>query len=449
MRIQRRSRWSVSAAAGAVALLALVAEPARAIPSFARQTKLPCSACHTQFPELNEFGRIFKLNGYTLRAIESIEDSADGRQALSLNLMPIVSIMAQVSATQVSRAQPGSQNGSVLLPDQLSIFLAGGITPKIGTFVQVTYDPESGLLALDNTSIRFATSGSLLSQPAVFGLSINNNPTVQDLWNDTPAWGFPFASSSAAPAPAAGSMIDGGLAQAVAGISGYTYLNSALYAEVGAYRSSPLGAARPLAATDSGVISGVAPYWRLAYTHSFGDNYVELGTYGMWATRQPAGFVPGGSTDQITDVAVDAQLQRPLGSGGLTIAGTWIHEARSLSASVAANAAAVKSQSLNSFRIRATYHGGQRWALHVAPFVISGTSDSALYAPGAVSGSANGSPNSSGVLGEVDYNLWENVRLSAQYTAYFKFNGGTTNYDGSGRNASDNNTLYLNLWLMF
>ncbi len=37
---------------------------------------------------------------------------------------------------------------------------------------------------------------------------------------------------------------------------------------------------------------------------------------------------------------------------------------------------------------------------------------------------------------------WQNVRLSAQYTAYTKFNGGTTNYDGFGRNASWNNTLY-------
>ncbi len=446
-----RTRHASSlAAAGLWTALLLVAAagPARAIPSFARQTKLPCSACHTQFPELNEFGRIFKLNGYTLRAIESIEDSADGRQALSLNLMPIVSIMAQASATQVSRTVPGSQNGSILLPDQLSVFLAGGITPKLGSFIQVTYDPQSGLLALDNTSIRFATTGSLLKQPATFGLSLNNNPTVQDLWNSTPAWGFPFASSSAAPAPAAGSMIDGGLAQDVVGLSAYTYVNSAVYAELGGYRSSPLGAARPLAATDSGVISGVAPYWRLALTRQVFGGYLELGTYGMWARRQPAGFVPSGPTDRITDLAVDAQLQT---GGGLTFAGTWIHESRALGASVADGAASVASQSLNSFRVRATYHGGQAYAVHLQPFVISGTSDATLYAPDAVSGSANGSPNSSGIIGELDYNAWENVRLSVQYTAYFKFNGGTSDYGaaGSGRSASDNNTLYFNVWLMF
>src|SRR5262249_46152799 len=48
-----------------IALLvgALVNAPfALAVPSYARQTDLPCSACHVRFPELNSFGRQFKLN---------------------------------------------------------------------------------------------------------------------------------------------------------------------------------------------------------------------------------------------------------------------------------------------------------------------------------------------------------------------------------------------------
>src|SRR5258708_1597705 len=36
-------------------------------PSFARQTGLACSACHTHYPELTAMGRQFKLNGYVLR----------------------------------------------------------------------------------------------------------------------------------------------------------------------------------------------------------------------------------------------------------------------------------------------------------------------------------------------------------------------------------------------
>src|SRR5450759_989309 len=39
--------------------------PADALPSFARQTGQPCGTCHTDFPGLTPYGRLFKLGGYT------------------------------------------------------------------------------------------------------------------------------------------------------------------------------------------------------------------------------------------------------------------------------------------------------------------------------------------------------------------------------------------------
>src|SRR5213082_1034524 len=36
------------------------------IPAFARKYGLPCSACHTAWPELNNFGQVFRDNGYQL-----------------------------------------------------------------------------------------------------------------------------------------------------------------------------------------------------------------------------------------------------------------------------------------------------------------------------------------------------------------------------------------------
>ena len=431
-------------------LLAVGAGPAQAIPSFARQTKLPCSACHTQFPELNAFGRVFKLNGYTLRMIETIESSdTTGHQDLAISLMPLPSVMMQASETYTARPQPGTTNGTVMLPDQLSVFLAGALTPKIGAFIQITYDPQSGTVGMDNTDIRYATPVTFASQPGVFGLTLNNNPTVQDVWNGTPAWGFPYAGSAVAPTPAAATLVDGGLAQQVAGLSAYLFWDDLVYAEFGGYRWAPQGAPALPDASVAGVVEGVAPYWRLALTETFGDNYLEVGTYGMYAKRQPGSFASGNATDTYTDLAVDAELQRPMGDNDLTVAGTWIHESRKLGASVDSGFASVASQTLNTFRVRATYHVDQSYALTVQPFVITGTSDPVLYAPASVGGSASGSPNSSGVLGELDWNPWMNTRLSLQYTAYTKFNGGTSNYDGSGRSASDNNTLYLVAWLMF
>src|SRR3954464_3330411 len=42
------------------------AENAHAIPAFARKYGLPCSACHEAWPKLNNFGQVFKDNGYQL-----------------------------------------------------------------------------------------------------------------------------------------------------------------------------------------------------------------------------------------------------------------------------------------------------------------------------------------------------------------------------------------------
>src|ERR1700719_3681274 len=61
------SSWFAAFAflAGVVLLTLGTTSPARALPSFARQTGQPCGTCHTDFPALTPYGRRFKLLGYT------------------------------------------------------------------------------------------------------------------------------------------------------------------------------------------------------------------------------------------------------------------------------------------------------------------------------------------------------------------------------------------------
>jgi hypothetical protein len=180
------------------------------------------------------------------------------------------------------------------------------------------------------------------------------------------------------------------------------------------------------------VTQGAAPYWRVALTRGWGDNSLMVGTYGMYARLFPGGGQPlSGATDRYTDIAGDLQYVRTMGSDGLTLAGTWIHERRSLDATAPADT----TQTLDVVRARATFRRGQRWGFSVAPFLMKGSADAAFYPD-----SRTGSPNSSGVIGEIDFNPWQNVRLGLQYTAYSKF-------DGS--NASANSTLYLFAWLLY
>ena len=78
-----------------------------------------------------------------------------------------------------------------------------------------------------------------------------------------------------------------------------------------------------------------------------------------------------------------------------------------------------------------------------------GSTDDLLYNTGApATGSASGSPKSSGYIAELDWLPRRDLRMALQYTGYREFNGARSNYDGFGRNAKDNNTLYFVVWWM-
>jgi hypothetical protein len=463
------------AAPAVLAAVALGAAPAAlAVPSFARQTGMACEACHTVFPELTHFGRVFKANGYILSNVKQVQDvSGKKEELLSLAQTVPLSIMAQVSYSQMktgvpdlSATAPGvAQNGTAGFPQQLSLFYAGKIAPNFGAFFQITYANDSGTMGIDNTDLRFADT-TLLSDnsPLTYGLSLNNNPTVQDLWNSTPAWGYPFTASNAVVSPLAGTAIDGAFAQDVAGITGYLYWNESLYAELGAYRSAKqgttnqlTGGAGPLDGTASNVMSGFAPYWRAAYEYNWDRHSLEVGVYGAEFRLFPgsgSGATPplSGPLNRFSDVAEDVQYQFVGDEHQLTVAGTHIHENMTLDAAFAYGDSANPSNSLNTTRLWATYYYRRKIGGTLAYFSTTGSTDTGLYpataSPGVV-GSASGSPDTRGWMAEVNYLPWLNVKISAQYVAYNQLNGGGSNYDGFGRNASDNNAVYLLLWFAY
>jgi len=434
-----------------------------AIPSFARQTKLACNACHTQFPELNAFGREFKLNGYVLRNIEGIElKNSGGKKDLDLPIIPMLSMMFQTSLTQTERSQTGLtgtlgrvQNGTVQFPQQVSLFYGGEFTDHIGGFTQFTYTPDAGTFGIDNTDIRFADHTVWMEKRLVYGVSINNNPTVQDLWNSTPAWRFPYASSAVAPTPTASPLIDGVLAQKVVGATAYAMWDDVVYAEAGAYRSAPQGiGSNPLNGNNaSDVISDVAPYWRFALQKQVENQYFMIGTFGLAASLLPGQGAPGGPqplsgpSNRFTDVGIDANYHLILDDNSVTAHASWIHETQHYSGTfIELGGAGNSSDSLDSFQIATTFHWGSHWSFTAAPFVTVGSKDSVLYAPAPITGSRTGRPDSEGLTLEVDLNPWRNTRLALQYVTYFEFNGARSNYDGFGRDASANNTIYLLAW---
>jgi hypothetical protein len=448
-----RGGYQAIKAFGLVAMMlgvVALANPAQALPSYARQTGQTCAMCHTGLPELTPLGREFKLNGYV---------QGGGQETW----MPPVAAMIQGGFTHTSANQPGANqhfgpNNNFELT-QASLFYGGAIWADqgLGAFIQGTYDGVAREFHWDNTDVRIAKQTELFGQDLTYGASLNNNPSVQDVWNTTPAWRYPFFSPGLAPTPGAGALIDGGFSQQVLGLGGYAWWNHMVYAEISGYRTLSFSTDRALGipATGTSSFDGIAPYWRLAVEPSWGPHSLEVGTFGMYAGVHPGRITTNG-TDSITDVGFDAQYQYNDNPHNVGVQASFIREFDNFHATFALNGSSNTHDILDTFRVKASYFYNHVYGFNVSYFNISGTTDPLLNAglP-----SNNGSPNSDGWIFEANYIPfsnggpswwpWLNVRFGAQFTLYNHFNGGTANFDGAGRSAGNNDTLYLYSTLAF
>ena len=426
---------------------------------------MPCTACHTAFPQLNPFGRAFKLNGYTM----SNEQSS----------LPPLAMMLQGAPgfTHTERRQPradvprGFSRNDNMSINQLSFFYAGrlfgpyadwfagkslaSILNSIGVFAQGTWDRVAKQWAWDNVEVRAAHATTIAGTDVTFGGYINNNPTMQDLWNTTPAWSFPFADSNLAPAPAAAPLIAGGLAQQVIGFGGYSMINHLLYVDVGAYRSLAPHVQKSLGVDPTGEteLDDFAPYWRLALEKNEGIHSLEFGTFGLAARTFPRRNHSAGR-DTITDVGVDSQYQYLGTPHDVTILANWMYEMQRLHASRQLGVAGHSSNTLWTASLTGSYLYDKTYGFDIQYFTIGGKKDVTLYGP------RTGGPASDRWVFELDYlpfnkmggpRIWpaSNVKLSLEYALYTQFNGAHRNFDGSGRNASANNAVYLSAWIDF
>ena len=169
--------------AGVALLLLLVfaVKDARAIPAFNRQTGQNCVACHAggQFPELTPYGRYFKMTGYTI-----------GQRTVPLSVMacwrPTRAWPTPSPTATIRRRLPATETRSSRRPACSS----AAITDNLGAFAQITndrYGAEPGLARVaptaDNIDLRYADHFVDPGRDLIFGVSVNNNPSVSDPWN--------------------------------------------------------------------------------------------------------------------------------------------------------------------------------------------------------------------------------------------------------------------------
>ena len=427
----------------------LATGPAQAVPSMARQTGYECSKCHTVFPELTRFGRQFKLGGYAM-------SSEKWDAAPFLEKIPVSALL------QVSRTQTSNTNTEGAMPDDFErnretiiqaagFYYGGKFTDNSGALIQYNYDGFEKKWGMEMFDVRYARTTEINEKELDWGITLNNSPTLSDIYNSTPMWAFPHTDSGT-DMPAASTLIDMTLASQVGGVGLYGLWDDAFYGEFAVYHTAKHGAFRFMVLGDETetVLAGNAPYWRFAWQRESGPHSFELGTYGMIGKVQVDGEDPSLGSDRFRDVALDGSYQYIKGDHQVSAHLTWIDENQDWKASFPMGLSSSSSTNLKTLRGEVHYFFQRQWGGGLQYFHTSGDANPLRYDTGeAVMGSATGRPDSNGWVSEFDYLPWQNVKLALRYTAYQKFNGASHNYDGFGRNASDNNSLFLLAWVLF
>lgn len=415
-RVERLTIWLI------VSMLSFISVNAEAVPSFARQTGQNCVACHAggQFPELTPYGRLFKLTGYTI-----------GQRALPL------AAMAVLTANKVKVNDPAAtghaQDGKPIF-NTASLFIAGKISDKVGGFAQITYENYAGDTGYaghtgsDNLDLRYADRLINDQQDLIYGLTLHNNPGVQDVWNSTPAWGYGVVPGSTGAGNGLTPLLDGGLAQQVAGIGAYAYWNKTLYAELTGYRTGD-GIFSFMTQGNGGQINlqGTNPYARLALTHEWGPHNVMIGLSHLDVHQYTDPTSHAGPTDHYRDTGIDFQYQYLLDPYTLTATVTRIHE------NIDYGTIGMDPATVNSLRAKTSFTYQAKYGATLSYFNLTN----------------NQNQESRGWTPEIFWTPVQYVRLGVQYTMFDKNEGVIDPRDPTGTlalKAGDTNTLFFYVW---
>ena len=475
-----QSNFLSSTLVGVLLSALLLPGTAFAVPAFARQTGQSCVSCHAggQYPELTPYGRLFKLTGYTI-----------GTRDVPLSVMGVVNFNRTSNISDPNGdARADFPKDGTLKFDTGSFFIAGKVNDNIGAFVQITYNNYDGVNPNDSSftghsssdqfDLRYADRFVDGSRDLIVGMSLNNNPGVQDVWNSSHG-GFGYNVVPGSTGPAVAPLIAGGLAQNVAGIGAYVYCNKMVYAELSAYRTGTgvfsimTQGFHPELGSQQ-ILKGENPYWRVAVNRDWGPHNLMVGAFGLNAQVYDDPTDPSGATThRFRDIGVDTQYQYLTDLHTVVAYASFVTENHHYPDTVGNQPAAYfdalgnptlantnSSDTLNMLRAKVSYVYRSTYGGSLSYFNITGTTntlnqtagydDTGTFVPFAgPGGNVSGNPATRGWTPERFWTPVQYLRLGMQYTAFSKFNGASNNYDGAGRNARDNNTLFFYAWGAF
>lgn len=308
----------------------MVPMEAQAVPAFARQTSMPCTACHFQnFPTLNSFGRAFRSGGYTLTGGQGMIEGDD----ISLPMMLNASVITKLRyAKSNGNTNEGTDYGEIQWPDEAALLIGGKLSKNAGflmelgllgaaeTEVEGTADLTTG----EVTGTGSGESNSFLSTKVHFNVAKAGNTQFSVIPFSTDglgsAYGFELLNTGAQRSQRPIEDRRGFSAAQTLGLASGEATGIALVASSHNYFINYTPWVPGWGGTNMNVKpSGLAHYFRAAYTPFIGSWDTGIGVQ-LWAGDAEVSDGAGGETRLVTDGwIIDGQMQGSVGSMPLGI----------------------------------------------------------------------------------------------------------------------------------
>ncbi|UTH75815.1 hypothetical protein [Chromobacterium sp. IIBBL 290-4] len=298
--------------------------------------------------------------------------------------------------------------------------------------------------AEEDESFRLAALFWTPATPIEWMLSYSDAPLLQDHWDlpsspRAPIWQALPAQWGILP-PA--TLLEAGFAPQTMGPSAQVWLGANWHLEAADlhYQGTSLSL---FGATGSELnrVQGEAPYWRLSFADNWGGRALELGIFGLRAHLSTDPFSEDASSDLYRDAGVDMQFTWGDDARSISTQAYWIREQVNWDAAHLGYDHQSPVSEQTSWQWKTAYWYQQRYGAALSWFRVDGSANNLIY-------TRHGrprlrSPATSGYVAELDYAPSRDWMIGLQHTAYRSFMGASRNYDGFGRDASDNNSTYL------
>jgi len=406
-----------------------------AVPFFARQTQVSCGLCHAPPPSLTEFGRRFKQNGYTF--------TSDKKTPPPFSLVALTTYSKTKKDLLVKPGRNADLNNNTTL-QQLSISTGGRISQNTGAYVQLTYEGLREKVSLGSVEIRTVKNTYVKDRNVLFSFALNNNPSYQDPWNSNTNRFWPYFRFEHEPQTSHRPILDGELARRVLGVSATAFIDDSLHIETAVYKGMSKDVQDNLGLFEPNYVNldDLGFYARVAKELPIGIKSLTLGaTFLKGDIRKGAGL----PSDGATDIAIDVFYQSNAGPHDVNLAASLLYETLKTSNSRQLGFASKSDSSLTRFMSSAQYLYKKTWGIGIGFNRLAGSADTLYY------GTANGEPDTTSFRFDAFWNPISKkplkvyplgrTRLGLEYVAYSKFNGRSSNFNGLGRSASDNNTF--------